>query len=134
MLNKHINKLREEKSKTEQAETKINENKTKQNKHQITILLIKMSEHHLHPIEEQNPKQKLDLHLLKNPNQYHHPIQERKHLEVKIILNLHTSLKENEVGLEILKDHLLLEKITQTKKTQNQPQNQTPTMTPKRIE
>ena len=52
-----------------------------------------------------------------------------------VILNLHTSLKEKQVDHQILKGHLLLEKITRTrtKKTQNQHQNQTPTMTPKRM-
>ena len=39
-----------------------------------------------------------------------------------VILNLHTSLKENQVDHQIHKDHLLLKKIT---KTQN--------MTPKRM-
>ena len=79
------------------------------------------------PIEEQNPKQKPDLHLRKTLIHYqkhNHFQQEKKHLEAKInqkviIPNRNTRLKENEVGHEkikyqnqVLKDHLLLKKIT----------------------
>ena len=73
-----------------------------------------MKQHHLHPIEEQTPKQKPDLHrrkVLVNYHQFHQCPQAKKHLEVKIILNLHTGLKDNQVGRQILKDHLLLEKM-----------------------
>ena len=57
----HRNKIR--KKRTGRGKIK---RKDKQNKHQIIIRLIEMSEHHLHPIEEQSPKQKPDLHLLNN--------------------------------------------------------------------
>ena len=81
------------------------------------MLIIKMSKH---PIIDQRLKQTPDLRLIKT---YHHSLQEKKHLGVKInqktiILNRITNLKENEVGheilnqIQILKDHLLLKRIT----------------------
>ena len=83
-----------------------------------------------HQIIYQNQSREQELHQRKALVNYSHfPLEnqhlENQHLEVNInqhmvILNRNTSLKENEVGREVLKDHLLLKRITQN-------------MTPKRM-
>ena len=86
-----------------------------------------MSEHHLHRIIEYTSKRKPDLHRIKilmHYHHYHHSLQVKQHPEVKInqkeiSLNLNTSLKENQVGHQMLK--------------QIRRQSQNPTMTPKRM-
>ena len=114
----HINKLREEKPKTEQAEKR-----TKKQKHQNIILFIKMSEHQ---IIEQSQSREQEFHQRKAlVNYYHHfPMEnqhlENQHLEVNInqniiILNRNTSLKENQVDHQILKDHLPLKRKSSNK-------------------
>ena len=63
-----------------------------------------MKQHHLHQIIEQSQNREQNLHrrkVLVNYHQFHQCLQEKKHLEVKIILNLHTSLKENKVDHQI---------------------------------
>ena len=167
---KHLDKLREERAKTEKEENQAKRGHWKQlkkeqakadlenyeqkwqrdeqNDQKYQNIILNIQQHHLHLIIEQNPKkQEPELHVLnimliikmsKHPiiyqrlkqkpdlrlrQTYHHSLQEKKHPEVKInqktrILNRITNLKENGVGheilnqIQILKDHLLLKRIT----------------------
>ena len=126
LLNTNIEKKDNKKNKPRKMQPRPIK-KLKHHKSQNIILNIKMSEHQ---IIEQSQSREQELHQRKALVNYHHSLQEKQHLEVKInqkmiILNRNTSLKENQVGREILKDHLLLKRITQKKKTHN--------MTPKRM-
>ena len=99
----HIDKLREGKSKTEQAEKQTKKSETSEH-----ILFIKMSEHQ---IIEQSQSREQELHQRKALVNYRHFPLESQHLEVNInqnmiILNRNTSLTETkQVDHQILKDH-----------------------------